>query len=364
MSGFVILTLIRGNNRRGGKLKKQFSLKALLIAGIALFSTSVFAQKLYVYNWTEYIPSELLEEFTEKTGIEVVYTTFESNEEMYSRMKLMGESGYDLVFPSSYYIQKMAAENMLQPLDKSKLTNLGYVRKDLLGKYFDPENTYSLPYIYGLTGLAVNTAFVDADKVQSWADLWRPEFKNKVLLTNDSREVFHFALLLNGHSPNTQDEKEIEQAYQRLTSLIPNVAAYNSDSPEVPYLRGEVDVGMIWNGSAVRAESENPDLKFVYPKEGAIFWMDNYAIPAGAKNVDAAHQFIDFLLRPESAKVVIETMGFSMPNNAVKPLLDEKLASNPVLFPPEEEIAKGVLQSDVGEAIDIYENFWNRLKVK
>ncbi|MGR6980210.1 extracellular solute-binding protein [Testudinibacter sp. P27/CKL/0425] len=346
-------------------MKKSFARglrKSLLLATLSLFSVSALAQKLYVYNWTEYIPSKLLAEFTKETGIEVIYSTFESNEEMYSKMKLSKDSGYDLVFPSSYYIGKMAQENMLQPLDKSKLSNLGNISSELLDKPFDPNNVYSLPYVYGLTGIGLNAEEIDPSAVSSWQDLWKPEYKGKVLLTADSREVFHFALLLLGYSPNTTDENEIKQAYESLKSLMPNVVAFNSDSPEVPYLQGEVEIGMIWNGSAFRAEHENDQIRFVYPKEGAIFWMDNYAIPKGAKNSDAAHQFIDFMLRPESAKVVIESMGFSMPNNGVKALLNEADANNPTLFPPASEIANGVLQADVGDAIDLYEKYWNLLK--
>ncbi|KGQ70272.1 putrescine/spermidine ABC transporter substrate-binding protein [Chelonobacter oris] len=337
-------------------------LKSLLVATLGLFGSSASAQKLYVYNWTEYIPSKLLADFTQETGIEVIYSTFESNEEMYSKMKLTQDSGYDLVFPSSYYIGKMAQEGMLQPLDKSKLSNLANISTDLLDKPFDPNNVYSLPYVYGLTGIGLNAAEIDPSAVDSWQDLWNPDYKGKVLLTADSREVFHFALLLLGYSPNTTDENEIKQAYESLKSLMPNVVAFNSDSPEVPYLQGEVEIGMIWNGSAFRAHHENPDVRFIYPKEGAIFWMDNYAIPQGAKNSDAAYRFIDFMLRPESAKVVIETMGFSMPNNGVKALLDTADADDPTLFPPASEIANGVLQADVGEAIDIYEKYWNLLK--
>ena len=350
---------------RTRKLKNSSArriVKSLLITMLTFFSTSLFAQKLYVYNWTEYIPSKLLADFTKESGIEVIYSTFESNEEMYSKMKLMKSGGYDLVFPSSYYIGKMAKEGMLKPLDKSKLSNLGNISQELLDKPFDPNNTYSLPYVYGLTGIGLNAAEIDPNTVTSWKDLWNPEYKGKVLLTADSREVFHFALLLLGYSPNTTDENQIKQAYELLKSLIPNVVAFNSDSPEVPYLQGEVEIGMIWNGSAFRAHHENADIRFIYPKEGAIFWMDNYAIPKNAKNPAAAYQFIDFMLRPENAKVVIETMGFSMPNNGVKALLNEADANDSTLFPPTKEIENGVLRADVGEAIDFYERYWNLLK--
>ena len=348
-------------------MKKFFahSLKNLFLSTTALFAVSAFANnKLYVYNWTDYVPSDLVAQFSKETGIEVIYSTFESNEEMYAKLKLTQNtgSGYDLVFPSSYYVNKMIKEKMLQTIDQSKLTNIHQIPKHLLNKEFDPENKYSLPYVYGLTGIEVNADEIDPKTITSWADLWKPEFKGKVLMTSDAREVFHVALLLDGKSPNTTNEEDIKTAYERLEKLLPNVATFNSDSPEVPYVQGEAAIGMIWNGSAYLAQKENPSLQFVYPKEGAIFWMDNYAIPNSAQNVEGAHKFIDFLLRPENAKIVIERMGFSMPNNGAKTLLSAEVANDPKLFPPAEEVEKGIMQGDVGEAVDIYEKYWSKLK--
>ncbi len=341
-------------------------IKSLCLSAVTLVATSAAfaAEKLYVYNWTDYVPSNLVAEFTKETGIEVIYSTFESNEEMYAKLKLTSStgSGYDLVFPSSYYVNKMAKEGMLQELDHSKLSNFKQIPANLLNKEFDPNNKYSLPYVYGLTGIGVNADDIDPSKITSWADLWNPEYKGKVLLTSDAREVFHIALILDGKSPNTTNEEEIKAAYDRLVKLLPNVVTFNSDSPEVPFVQGEASIGMLWNGSAYLAHKENPSIQFVYPKEGAIFWMDNYAIPKGAKNTEGAYKFIDFLLRPENANLVVEKMGFSMPNEGVKALLSPEMANNPTLFPSAENIEKGIMQGDVGEAVDIYEKYWNKLK--
>ena len=346
------------------KLKKMFATLRKTLFTLSILSTSAFAnEKLYVYNWTDYVPSNVIAEFTKETGIEVIYSTFESNEEMYAKLKLhSGDAGYDLVFPSSYYVDKMVKEGMLAELDHSKLQNFKQIPAHLLNKEFDPNNKYSLPYIYGLTALEVNADDIDPSKITSWADLWNPEYKGKVLMTSDAREVFHIALLLDGKSPNTTNEEEIKAAYERLLTLLPNVAVFNSDSPEVPYVQGEASLGMIWNGSAYLAEKENSNLKFIYPKEGAIFWMDNYAIPKGAKNVENAYKFIDFLLRPEKAKSIVEKMGFSMANEGARQLMPKEMAENPVLFPPQAEVEKGIMQGDVGDAIDIYEKYWNKLK--
>ncbi len=344
------------------------NIKSLIFTAYTLFSinASASSNELYVYNWTDYIPSDLLTKFTKETGIKVIYSTFESNEEMYAKLKLLNKDkeGYDLVFPSSYYINKMASEGLLQPIDHSKIPNFHYIPEEFLNQSFDPNNKYSLPYTYGLTGIGVNSTYIDPQKITSWADLWNSQYKNQVLLTNDAREVFHIALLLDGVSPNTRNPEQIKTAYKRLLKLIPNVLVFNSDSPEVPFVQGEVNIGMLWNGSAYLANKEDPNIKFIYPKEGAIFWMDNYAIPANARHLDNAYKFINFLLRPENVKEVIERMGFSMPNDGVKALLTTKLASNPILFPPKEEIKKGIIQADVGSAVTIYQKYWELLKTQ
>ncbi|MCX9458212.1 extracellular solute-binding protein, partial [Vibrio cholerae] len=178
--------------------------QSLVLSATAVMSSAGAAQEqLYVYNWTDYIPAALLEQFSKETGIEVIYSTFESNEEMYSKLKLTQGAGYDLVVPSTYYISKMAREGLLQEIDQSQLKNFANLDPALLHREFDPQNTYSVPYVWGVTGIAVNKSEIDPATVTSWADLWNPAFKDRLLLTNDSREVFHMALLVNGKSPNT-----------------------------------------------------------------------------------------------------------------------------------------------------------------
>ncbi|MGL4979526.1 MAG: extracellular solute-binding protein [Plesiomonas sp.] len=343
-------------------INKGWVFGLMIGASVGFSAQAVAKEKLYVYNWTDYIPAALLEQFTKETGIDVIYSTFESNEEMYSKLKLTQGAGYDLVVPSTYYISKMAREGMLQTLDHRQLKNFANLDPSLLSQEFDPKNQFSVPYVWGATGIAVNRAEIDPTTVNSWQDLWKPAFKDHLLLTNDSREVFHMALLVKGFSPNTTNPDEISQAYEFLRPLMPNVRVFNSDAPDVPYLQDEVSVGMIWNGPAWRAAQENPDIQFIYPKEGAIFWMDSMAIPAPAQNPQAAYRFIDFLLRPESAVAIIKELGYSVPNRAAIPLLDKAMAENTTLFPPAAAMQKGQFQRDVGDAITLYETYWNQLR--
>ena len=320
---------------------------------------------LNLYNWSEYMPQEIIDGFEDETGISVNYTTFDSNEAMYAKLKLLDDSSqYDLAVPSTYYVEKMAGEGLLQELDKSKLSNFSNLDTSFINKKVDPENKYSIPYMWGSTGLAINGDMFDPATVNSWEDLWRPEYKNQVMLMNDMREVFGMALLTLGYSGNSSNPEEIKAAYEKLTTLMPNVKTFNSDATRIPYIEGETNVGMTWNGEAVMANEEGlTSLVYKYPTEGAILWMDNFVIPKNAKNVDAAHKFIDYLLQPENAKIVSEEIGYASPNLAARELMDEDVRNNKTIYPDPQTLSKAEFQEDVGdEALQVYQQYWDMLK--
>jgi spermidine/putrescine transport system substrate-binding protein len=332
-------------------------------AAFAICTSAHAADKIVVYNWSEYMPEGALEDFTEETGIEVEYVTYESNEVMYSKLKLQKGQGYDIVVPSTYFISKMAKEGLLQKVDHNKLDNFKNLNKSLLNKPYDPNNTYSIPYLWGSTGIGINTAEIDPATITSWGDLWDPKYKSSLVLTDDIREVFHMALRLNGHSANTTDPAEIKQAYEKLKTLMPNVLTFNSDAPREPFLSGDVNLGMIWNGEAMMAQEEDANIQYIYPKEGAVFWVDSFAIPSGAANPEGAHKFINFMLKPEIAKRTVESIGFATPNTAGYELLDEATRNNKTIFPDDATVAAGEFQVDVGdEALKIYNGYWQQLK--
>ncbi|OEF49661.1 spermidine/putrescine ABC transporter substrate-binding protein PotD [Enterovibrio norvegicus] len=330
---------------------------------VSLFSGAASAadNELYFYNWSEYIPTEVLEEFTEETGIKVIYSTYESNESMYAKLKTHPE-GYDLVVPSTYYVAKMRKEGMLQKVDKTKLSHFDGLDPNNLNKPFDPNNEYSIPYIWGATGIGVNTDVMEKSSVHAWADLWNPEYEGQLLMMDDAREFFHIALTKLGYSANTTDPKEIEAAYKELQKIMPNVLVFNSDFPANPYMAGEVALGMLWNGSAYIARSEGAPVDIVWPEEGAIFWMDNLAIPANAENAEAAHKMIDFLLRPENAAKLAIEIGYPTPVKAAYPLLPKSFKDDQSVYPPQDVMEKGEWQSSVGEANVLYEEYFQKLK--
>jgi spermidine/putrescine transport system substrate-binding protein len=337
----------------------------LRVCMLGLITTALNAAEkvLYVYNWSEYMPEAVLEQFEDETGIKVVYSTFDSNEAMYAKLRLVDEkNSYDLAVPSTYYVSKMRREGLLAPIDKSRLKNFKYLDAKLVNQPFDPDNRYSVPYLWGSTGIAVNTDTVKPDAVSKWADLWKPQFKDRLMMTNDMREVFHVGLRVLGYSGNDTDAAHLEAAYAKLKDLMPNVRVFNSEAPRMPYLEGETDAGMIWNGEAFMAQEENPAIVYVYPEEGVALWMDNLVIPKTARNVDNAHQFIDFLLRPEIGRLISEEIGYASPNAAAVALLDEEVRSNRTVYPSDADLKNAEFQTDVGAAITVYEKYWELLK--
>ena len=341
---------------------KKVALAAMLAAAMAGCSKQE-EQVLNLYNWSEYMPQEVLEQFTQETGIKVVYTTYDSNEAMYARLKLLDESSqYDLAVPSTYYVNKMRNEGLLAPIDHSKLAGFDNIDPTLVNLDIDPGNQYSVPYLWGTTGMAVNADAIDPTQVTSWADLWKPEFQGRIMMMNDVREVFHVGLRVLGYSANSTNAEEIEAAYNKLAELMPGVRTFNSDAPRMPYLEGETDIGMIWNGEAVMALEDMPSLTYVYPREGAVVWFDSFVIPKNAKNVEAAHKFIDFMLRPQVAALISTEIGYATPNLPARELLDEEVSSDRTVYPTAEDMINAEVQEDVGEALLVYEKFWEMLK--
>ncbi len=340
---------------------KVMKLLFVLLCG---WLTTAFAadDTLVIYNWSEYLPKQGINQFTKETGIKVKYSTYDSNEAMYAKVKTLKGKGYDLVVPSTYYVDRMRREGLLQKIDKTRLSNLGNLNPRLLNQPYDPNNEYSIPYLWGTTGIAINTKVIEPQKVTAWADLWDPAYKNKLLLLNDMREVLGMGLKVLGYSINSTDEKEIRAAYEKLTQILPNVRVFNSESPKALYLAGEVQLGMDYNGSVYRAHQENLNIQYIYPKEGVSMWLDSMAIPSGAEHVEAAHKFIDFVLRSEIAKIISTELGYTSPNLAAIKLLPEDVRNNRIAYPTEADLKNAEFEVDVGEALSIYEKYWQQLK--
>ncbi len=337
-----------------------FTVLCLVLATQALAAS----KELYVYNWSEYMPDSVLEDFTKETGIKVIMSTYDSNEALYAKIRMVDAKGYDLVVPSTDFVARMRKEGLLMPLDKAKLTNLANLNPKLMNQAFDPDNTYSVPYMWGSTAIAVNTKDPAAAAVTSFADLWKPEFKGKILLPNDMRGVLGMGLKRLGYSLNETDPAKVAEACELLMPLMGSVRVFDSDSPKQALLNNEVQAAVLWNGEAFIASGENPDIRYVYPAEGFSLWVDNLCIPKNAANVENAHLFIDYLLRPEVAAFICQEMGYSSPNLAAQALLPEEVRGDAIVYPASEEMARGEFETDLGTAVKAYEECWMRLKTQ
>ncbi|QIM68228.1 extracellular solute-binding protein [Basfia succiniciproducens] len=319
---------------------------------------------VYLYTWSEYVPDGLLDDFTKETGIKVIVSSLESNETLYAKLKTQGaDGGYDIIAPSNYFVSKMAREGMLKELDHSKLPVIQELDPDWLNKSYDPNNKYSLPQLLGAPGIAYNTQTYKGSDFTSWGDLWKPEFAGKVQLLDDAREVFNIALLKLGKNPNTQDPAEIKAAYEELLKLRPNVLSFNSDNPANAFISGEVEVGQLWNGSVRIAKKEQPgSIDMIFPKEGPVLWVDNLAIPATSKNPDGAHKLINYLLGAKAAEKLTLAIGYPTANVEAKKVLPKEITEDPAIYPTAELLKTANWQEDVGEAVELYEKYYQELK--
>jgi len=299
--------------------------------------TSGEQQQLFLFNWGNYIDPELIKEFEAETGIQVVYETFDSNDAMEAKLK-QGGTRYDIVFPSESSITKLVNQNLLQKLDHSKIKGLENISPFLLNSPVDKGNQYTIPYFWGTVGIMVNTKYIDPESIQTWNDLWKEDFKNKVLVLDGNREALGMALQSLGYSLNSKNEDELKAAEQKLKELKPNVRAVLNEEIKTMMKLEEAPIGMGYSGDAAAVAEENPNVQYILPKDGSAVWTDNFAIAHTAVNVEGAYAFINFMLRPENAARNAEYVGYSTPNEKAKELMDPEVTSDETYYPSEEII--------------------------
>ncbi len=331
------------------------------------------AGELYVYNWGEYIDESVIDQFEEETGIEVTYDLFETNEEMYPIIEA-GAINYDVVCPSDYMIQKMLENGLLAEINFDNVPNVKEIDPAYMemSKAFDPDNKYSVPYCWGTVGIIYNTKRLEelgVDAPTSWADLWDKKLSGEILMQDSVRDAFMVALKKNGHSMNTENEAELQQAKQDLIAQKPLVQAYVIDQVRDKMIGGEAAVGVIYSGELLYIQDEVEDLgldyslDYVIPEEGTNLWLDSWVIPANAKNKENAEKWIDFLCRPEIAKANFEYITYATPNKGAYDLLDEETKNNKSVFPDIDSLKDSEVFNYLGDEVDtVYNNLWKEVK--
>ncbi|MCE2983993.1 MAG: spermidine/putrescine ABC transporter substrate-binding protein [Parachlamydia sp.] len=333
-----------------------------LLCGMILFSSCQNSSQpqLNLLIWSDYVKPEIIEAFEEKCHCRVVIDTFDSNESMYAKLKL-GAEGYDVIFPSNYFVDIMSRQDMLQPLDHGSLPNLKNLDPQYVQRAGDALLKYGVPYMVSSAGVAYRE-----DKVKNFEPSWgifsRPEYKGRMTMLNDVRETIGEALIYLGYSANTTNPGEIDEATQLLIEWKKNLSKFESEQYKAGIASAEYLVVNGYNGDILQVMNENPAVQFVYPKEGVTFSMDFMVIPKTAPHPELGLEFINFMLDGE---VAAENMAFSLfftPNQAAYDKLPENLRNNQILFMPKEIFEKSEMIKNLGEAGFLYNKAWDKIK--
>lgn len=350
----------------GGVFGRLLGVLALALAPLAAVFAEPpkLARTLYLFNWADYMNPEVLRDFEREFGVRVVEDRFASNEDLIAKLQA-GGGGYDVAVPSDYAVRILIRQGLLARLDHAHLPNLKHIAARFRNPAYDPGNAYSVPYLWGVTGLGYSkkAAAHLAGPPQSWDDVFHPDklkrYRGRVSMLNDMREVIGAALIYRGHSPNSTDPAALAEAKQVLLAQKPFLAKYDSEAYEDSLAAGETVIAHGWSGEFFQAQRHNPDIGFAVPKEGTFLFVDNLVIPKSARNPYTAEVFINYLLRPEVAAKNAAFLRYPTPNQAALARID------PALEGPHFRVPPGVrLYSieDLGAAGRLYEQIWTELK--
>ena len=342
---------------------------ALLLAGRASAKS-----ELHLFTWTDYIDPELVERFEQENDCRVVIDIFASNEEMLAKVQA-GASGYDVMFPSSYMVGKLARDGKIEAIDHSRLTTLGNIDTNYIASALDPSMKYGIPYMVTYTGVAYRDDLLDGDKApaHSWSVFSeRPDLKGRMTLLQDMRETIGAALLYHGHSLNTTDEAELAEARDTVIEWKKNIAKFESEQFKTGVAGGEFllvhgysgDIGQVQLDADGEIAPDRNHVAFFLPDEGFSLSCDEMVIPKTAPNKDLAYKFIDFIHRPDVAAQNMQYTVYWCPNAPAKKILEEEapeMVANPTIFPDPETLKRGEVIDDLGENLALYTKVWDEI---
>lgn len=320
-----------------------------------------------VYNWGEYIANgtddslDINAEFTRRTGIHVNYTTFDSNESLYSKLA-GGGADYDVIFPSDYMVSKLQEEGYLAELDFDNIPNFRYVDDKFVNPEYDPQNLYSVPYTWGVVGIFYNTDYIDS--VTGWADLWNDQYAGKILMFDNPRDAFAIAESMLGYSMNTTDENELNEAAALLKQQKPLVQAYVMDQIFDKMAGGEAWIAPYYSGDAAILVESNDHIQFTIPEDGTNYFVDAMCVPAASQKKEYAEAYLNFLCDPEISAENVSYIGYATPESAAKEYLDDEVTGNPIFYPGEEILAKTEVFVNLPEETSLaMDRLWAEVKM-
>jgi putrescine transport system substrate-binding protein len=361
------------------RIKILIAIALLIVAG-PLAAQPTKERTVNVYNWSDYIDPTVLEDFTKQTGIKVKYDTFDSNDMLETKL-LAGRTGYDLVVPTAYFLERQIKAGVFQKLDKSKLPNLSNAWDEISKRLaaYDPGNQYAVNYMWGTTGIGFNVKkardVLGADgKIDSWDVMFKPEVLAKfkdcgVHVLDAADDVFAAALAYLKLNPNTKEQADLEKAADLLTKIRPSVRKFHSSEYLNALASGEICLVLGYSGDIKQAQKRAAEAKngveigYAIPKEGAQLWFDNLAIPKDAKNVADAHALIDFLLRPEVAAKNSNFISYASGNAASRPLIDKAILEDKTIYPDEATMKTFyTIQSHDQKTQRLMNRLWTKIK--
>lgn len=314
------------------------------------------SKEMVLFTWAGMFPDEVLEEFENETGIKIVYSNFDTDETMLEKLAQADGGDYDVVIADDYIIETVIQEGLAQELDQSKIENFGNINPLYQGQFYDEEDAYTVPYGAGIPLIVYDPEMVDFE-IKGYADLWDERLADSVALTANYRVINGITLLSMGKSMNEEDVSVIEEAGEKLKALAPNVRMIQDDNTQDALLNGEASVAFLYTSQVTQVLSENPDLKVVYPEEGLGFGIMAGFVPSNAPNSDAAHQFLNYILEPETGAKCFDFMGYYSTNQKADEFLE-----NPDLAVPDTVTEGEIVQNVSEEAEAAYNKNWTEFR--
>ena len=313
-------------------------MKKILLSVLVLAGCSPAKPELHVFNWTDYFAADTVKNFEKEFDCRVVLDYFESAETLRAKLE-GGRSGFDVVFPSDEVMRAFVAKGLIDRIDLAKVPNIKNIAARFRGLDYDPKNEYSVPYMWGTTGIAYNKKKV-SPAPDSWAALWDPKVADHVTILDDPREAFAAAIWVDGGPGLAPTEAALETARKRLIDA--RVKAFDGQ-PKLRLIKGEAWIAQCYSGDALQAASakeRDGDIGYVIPKEGGTIWVDNICVAKGAPNRELAHKFIDYLLRPDVSAAISDDVQYANPNEAAQSRIKKEVLENRVANPSEEELKR------------------------
>ncbi len=311
--------------------------------------------------WSEYLPEEVTNSFTEKTGIKVNMTTYTSPDDMLAKVQTQTAGTYDLIIAPENYTPIFSSQKLLDELDRSKLPNYSNIDEKYLGRVNDPDNKYSFPYMFASAVIAVNTDDIK-DDVDSYADLTKEEYKDKIVVIEDSRAMYSMAAMATGHEANDVSDATLGDVEGYFTKLFPNVHAFDGDSPKTLMINGECSIGLIYGAEALLAEKEKSSIKCFYPEEGVYMGADAMMITTDAGNKDNAYELMNYILDGEVSSEISKIFPYINPNKAALEHLGADYKDNILTNPPAEVMERSCTLTDIGDDVTKIVELWTKLK--